>query len=107
MGRFIKRAQWSLARGNCTSLSKKNYASDPGDFQKKKKIKNYQPLLDCFFFLATNYSIVVASVLHSFELQEFSRVLHFAARAGRYFLQAAEPLFFQNSCVSVQLPPRN
>jgi hypothetical protein len=28
--------------------------------------------------LATNYSIVVTSVLHSFELQEFSRVLHIA-----------------------------
>jgi hypothetical protein len=76
MGRFIKRAQWCLARGSCTCLSKKNYASDPGDFQKKNK--NYQPLLDCFFFLATNYSIVVTSVLHSFELQEFSRVLHIA-----------------------------
>jgi hypothetical protein len=106
MGRFIKRAQWSLARGNCTSLSKKTMQVIL-EISKRKKIKNYQPLLDCFFFLATNYSIVVASVLHSFELQEFSRVLHFAARAGRYFLQAAEPLFFQNSCVSVQLPPRN
>jgi hypothetical protein len=80
-----------------------------GDFQEKNKIKIINPYSIVFFFLATNYSIVVTSVLHSFELQEFSRVLHIAVyEQGDIFCKQQNlSLFFENSCVSLQLPPRN